>query len=153
MQNDNVPSKDENSTGGQSQAQNTNTASNKIKDPADWTTGDEQMTDAQRSYLQTISGGKVKDNLTKAEAAQMIDEYKNSSPQTGQNTSAINNAIKDPDEWSTGQEPMTDAQKSYLKTLSDEAGEPAQEDLTKSEASKKIDELQQKTGRGTQQND
>jgi hypothetical protein len=58
------------------------------------------------------------------------------------------NTVKDPDEWTTGDEPMTGAQRSYLKTLSDEAGEPMDENLTKAEASKKIDELQHKTGRG-----
>ena len=58
------------------------------------------------------------------------------------------NTIKDPDEWTTGDEPMTGAQRSYLKTLSDEAKEPMDEDLTKAEASKRIDELQRKTGRG-----
>ncbi|MGN6615626.1 MAG: DUF3072 domain-containing protein [Ilyomonas sp.] len=58
------------------------------------------------------------------------------------------NTLKDPDEWTTGDEPMTGAQKSYLKTLSDEAGEEFDEKLSKAEASKKIDELQHKTGRG-----
>jgi hypothetical protein len=58
------------------------------------------------------------------------------------------NTIKDPDEWTTGDEPMTGAQHSYLKTLSDEAGEDFNEALSKSEASKRIDELQHKTGRG-----
>jgi hypothetical protein len=58
------------------------------------------------------------------------------------------NAIKDPSEWTTGDEPMTGAQKSYLKTLSDEAGEEFDENLSKADASKKIDELQHKTGRG-----
>ncbi len=60
------------------------------------------------------------------------------------------NMQKDPDEWTTGDEPMTGAQRSYLKTLSDEANEPFDENLTKAEASKRIDELQQKTGRGRQ---
>jgi hypothetical protein len=58
------------------------------------------------------------------------------------------NTVKDPDEWTTGNEPMTGAQQSYLKTLSDEAGEPFDETLSKSDASKRIDELQHKTGRG-----
>lgn len=61
---------------------------------------------------------------------------------------APSNTIKDPDEWTTGDEPMTGAQKSYLKTLSDEAGEELDETLTKADASKRIEELQQKTGRG-----
>jgi hypothetical protein len=58
------------------------------------------------------------------------------------------NLQKDPDEWTTGDESMTDAQRSYLKTLSDEAKEEFHDDLTKAEASKRIDELQHKTGRG-----
>jgi hypothetical protein len=58
------------------------------------------------------------------------------------------NMSKDPDEWVTGDEPMTGAQRSYMKTLSEEADEPFDENLTKAEASKRIEELQQKTGRG-----
>ena len=58
------------------------------------------------------------------------------------------NTEKDPAEWTTGNEPMTGAQKSYLKTLSDEAKEPFDDTLTKADASRRIDELQQKTGRG-----
>ena len=59
------------------------------------------------------------------------------------------NAEKDPDNWVTGDEPMTGAQASYLKTLSQEAGEEFDESLTKAQASEKIDALQEKTGRGT----
>jgi hypothetical protein len=58
------------------------------------------------------------------------------------------NRIKDPSEWTTGDEPMTGAQSSYLHTLADEADEAVSEDLTKAEASERIDELQKKTGRG-----
>ncbi|MBA3556845.1 MAG: DUF3072 domain-containing protein [Gemmatimonadales bacterium] len=58
------------------------------------------------------------------------------------------NRIKDPDEWTTGEEPMTGAQESYLDTLASEAGEEIEPELTKAEASKRIDELQDKTGRG-----
>jgi hypothetical protein len=56
--------------------------------------------------------------------------------------------IKEPEEWTTGDEPMTGAQESYLHTLAREAGEPVSDDLTKAEASKKIDDLQKETGRG-----
>jgi uncharacterized damage-inducible protein DinB len=59
------------------------------------------------------------------------------------------NTQKDPDEWVTADEPMTGAQASYLQTLSQEAGEDFDESLTKADASKRIEELQQKTGRGT----
>lgn len=58
------------------------------------------------------------------------------------------NVEKDPNEWVTGDEPMTGAQLSYLKTLSQEAGEPLTEKMTKAEASRRIEELQAKTGRG-----
>ena len=58
------------------------------------------------------------------------------------------NMQKDPDDWTTGDEPMTGAQRSYLKTLCEEAKESFDETLTKAEASKRIDELQEITGRG-----
>lgn len=58
------------------------------------------------------------------------------------------NAEKNPDDWVTGDEAMTGAQASYLKTLSEEAGTDFDGDLTKAEASKEIDALQAKTGRG-----
>jgi hypothetical protein len=58
------------------------------------------------------------------------------------------NTEKDPDDWTTGDEPMTGAQGSYLKTLSEQAhdDEAFAEDLTKAEASKRIDALRQKLG-------
>jgi hypothetical protein len=58
------------------------------------------------------------------------------------------NMEKDPEDWVTGDEPMTGAQKSYLKTLSEEAKEEFDENLSKADASKRIDELQARTGRG-----
>ena len=56
------------------------------------------------------------------------------------------NIEKEPDEWVSGDDPMTGAQASYLKTLSEECGEPDsfQPDLTKAEASKRIDALKTK---------
>lgn len=61
------------------------------------------------------------------------------------------NAEKDPENWVTGDEDMTGAQASYLKTLAEEAGKPDAYDtqLTKAEASQRIDALQDKTGRGS----
>jgi hypothetical protein len=65
-----------------------------------------------------------------------------------QDTTARTNVKKDPDDWKTGDEPMTGAQRSYLETLAGEAGERLDdEDLTKAEASKRIDELRERTGR------
>jgi hypothetical protein len=60
------------------------------------------------------------------------------------------NLQKDPSDWVTADEPMTDAQSSYLKTLCEEAGEEYDATLTKAQASRRIDELQAKTGRGQQ---
>ncbi len=64
------------------------------------------------------------------------------------NPDPSSNAIKDPENWTTGDEPMTGAQRSYLHTLAEEAGEEVDDDLTKAQASERIDELQAKTGRG-----
>jgi Protein of unknown function (DUF3072) len=54
-----------------------------------------------------------------------------------------------PSEWKTGDEPLTASQRSYVETLATEAGEHVEdvESLTKAEASLKIDELLEKTGR------
>lgn len=57
-------------------------------------------------------------------------------------------AVKDPQDWTTGDEPMTDAQRSYLDTLAKQAGEQVPADLTKAQASEHIDRLQSRTGRG-----
>jgi hypothetical protein len=64
------------------------------------------------------------------------------------NNNKGSNTIKDPEDWTTGNEPMTGAQHSYLTTLAAEAGEEFDEQLTKAQASERIEELQQKTGRG-----
>lgn len=74
----------------------------------------------------------------------MADQNPKSDPQKQQES----NTRKNPDDWTTGGEPMTGAQRSYLKTLSEEAGEEFDDSLTKAEASKRIDELQSKSGRG-----
>jgi len=58
------------------------------------------------------------------------------------------NSEKDPEDWVTGDEPMTGPQQSYLQTLAREAGEEAPQGLTKAEASAEIERLQKKAGRG-----
>jgi hypothetical protein len=58
-----------------------------------------------------------------------------------------NNTQKDPKDWVSGHDPMTGAQASYLKTLSEQAHKPEpNKDLTKAEASELIDELRDKAG-------
>jgi hypothetical protein len=57
---------------------------------------------------------------------------------------------KDPQDWTTGDEPMTAPQQSYLQTLAREAGEEVPDGLTKARASELIDRLQGKSDRLTQ---
>lgn len=57
------------------------------------------------------------------------------------------NAEKDPDQWVTGDEPMTGPQESYLSTLATDTGREVPDELTKAEASKLIDELRQESPR------
>ena len=62
--------------------------------------------------------------------------------------SPMQNPEKNPDDWTTGDELMTGPQRSYLQTLCREGKEEFDANWTKAQASKKIDELQTKTGRG-----
>ena len=64
-----------------------------------------------------------------------------------QNLAEGSNTAKDPSDWVTGDEPMTGAQASYLKTLSQETGEEFDANLSKAEASKRIDELRSRDPR------
>ena len=63
-----------------------------------------------------------------------------------QKTEPTSNTQKHPDDWVSGDDPMTGAQASYLKTLCEQAGTPGvfNENLTKAEASKLIDEMREK---------
>jgi hypothetical protein len=144
-----------------------NVTGNTVKDPGDWATGDEPMTGAQRSYLKTLcdeANEPMDETLTKAQAAKRIDTlqqqtgrgvdaHRQSRPPEAEsstrNAGSSGNTVKDPEDWTTGDEPMTGAQRSYLKTLCDEANEPMDETLTKAQASERITELQQRTGRGS----
>jgi hypothetical protein len=69
-------------------------------------------------------------------------------PQMNPNQRVSQNPDKDPSEWTTGDEPMTGPQASYLRTLCQEAKVEFDESLTKAQASQRIDELQKLTGRG-----
>ena len=63
------------------------------------------------------------------------------------NPDAPSGTVRDPHEWKTGDEPMTDAQRSYLETLCRETGEEFDDTLTKADASKRIDELRSRSPR------
>ncbi len=127
-----------------------------IKDPDQWVTGDEPMTEAQRAFLQNLSERAevpFDEQLTKAEASERIDELRGSTG--GQASSGGDQADdgpraveRDPDHWVTGDDPMTEAQRAFLRRLSEQAGEPFDDSLTKAEASKRIDELRERTAGG-----
>jgi hypothetical protein len=76
-------------------------------------------------------------------------ESRPENPKIDPEGSGASNQIKDPEDWVTGGEPMTGAQASYLKTLSEQAHKPDAFDpsLDKADASKLIDELKTETGR------
>jgi Protein of unknown function (DUF3072) len=71
---------------------------------------------------------------------------KGASPMSNPKTELTDNTQKDPDEWVSGDDPMTGAQASYLKTLCEQAGTPEmfEDNLTKAQASKLIDEMREK---------
>ena len=69
---------------------------------------------------------------------QQINDRQSSAPQ------------RDPDEWKTGDEPMTGAQRSYLETLCRDTGEEFDDSLSKADASKRIDELREQSPRLTE---
>ena len=84
----------------------------------------------------------MSDRKAKADDTDVATENPKLDPHPGSNTE------KNPDDWVTGGEPMTGAQASYLKTLSEQAkdGEAFDDTLTKAEASKRIDGLKEKLG-------
>ncbi len=98
--------------------------------------------------------------MTKAKADARADANHAAANQGGADHDAANpktaphddahpsNAVKDPHDWTTGGETMTGAQASYMKTLCEEAKVEFDPSLTKAEASMKIDELRNSTGRG-----
>ena len=85
-----------------------------------------------------ILGGMSETNHENQNAAGNGPEQETIGAGSAQNTSLE----RDPQEWTTGDEPMTDAQRSYLDTLAKEAGEELPADLTKAQASEHIDRLQ-----------
>ena len=85
---------------------------------------------------------------TNAAAGSDADQESSSGEVIGASAPAANTTEKDPDDWVTGDEPMTGAQRSYLDTLARDAGETLPADLTKAQASEHIERLQEATGRG-----
>lgn len=89
----------------------------------------------------------AKTETAKSDAAKSRASEADANPKTDPKDTS--NQIKDPSEWTTGGEPMTGAQASYLKTLSEEAKDPEafDPDLDKAEASQRIDALRKEAGK------
>jgi hypothetical protein len=85
--------------------------------------------------------------MTQHTSQRGTDDKSNAPADGGPEDARTRGAIKDPKDWKTGDEPMTGAQESYLGTLARESGEEVKPELTKAEASEKIEELRHKTGR------
>ncbi|WP_308286375.1 DUF3072 domain-containing protein [Actinomycetospora endophytica] len=115
------------------------------KDSAQWVTGGEAMTGPQASYLETLAhqaGEKVPEGLSKAQASDEIERLQSSGADRSGESPGPDGVERPTDEWVTGEEPMTGPQASYLETLAQQAGTDPPTGLTKSQASRAIDELQ-----------
>lgn len=75
------------------------------------------------------------------------DEKRLVNPKQDRDVAERSNTAKAPKDWVSGDEPMTGAQASYLKTLCEETDEPFDPDLSKAEASKRIDALKRRDPR------
>jgi hypothetical protein len=133
------------------------------KDPDAWVTGDEPMTGPQASYLETLAHQAGEDppaGLTKARASDEIERLQaavgggrpGGAAGSGGGTGGdggpdLSRQERPTDRWVTGDEPMTGPQASYLETLAQQAGEQPPTGLTKSQASRAIDDLRQRAGR------
>jgi Protein of unknown function (DUF3072) len=127
-------------------------ASPAAKDNDAWVTGDEPMTGPQASYLATLAGQageEPPEGLTKAAASDEIERLQDA-VRTGDGdagTPDLSRQERPTTAWVTGDEPMTGPQASYLETLAQQAGETPPTGLTKSQASRAIDELRARAGR------
>lgn len=121
------------------------------KDNDTWVTGDEPMTGPQASYLETLAhqaGEQAPTGLTKAQASDEIERLQAAVGGDGDTGGPdLSRQERPTGEWVTGDEPMTGPQASYLDTLAQQAGEEAPTGLTKSQASRAIDDLRSRVGR------
>jgi len=97
--------------------------------------------------MASTQASKAQDSKSKASESKASASKADENPKT--DPKDVSNQIKDPSQWTTGGEPMTGAQASYLKTLSEEAKDPEafDPDLDKAEASQRIDALRKESGK------
>lgn len=119
--------------------------------PTEWTTGGEPPTKKQTAFLSTLADSKGVDlnpnELNKSEASQKINELKDAETTNPQASSTAGAPIQDPDSWSTGDDLATGKQTGYIAAMAREAGEQVKTaGMGKTEASKEIERLKEKTG-------
>lgn len=85
--------------------------------------------------------------MNKSEASAKINELKNAETQIPEASDSVDKPIQNPDSWSTGDDPASGKQTGYIAAMAREAGEKVPtEGMGKTDASKKIEELKEKTG-------
>ncbi|KAL8776073.1 MAG: hypothetical protein Q9194_003392 [Teloschistes cf. exilis] len=124
--------------------------SNQLDNPSQWTTGADPPTSKQKAFISTLASSKGvsdqvnPDEMNKSEASSKIEELKN---QPTQNADAgAGQPIQNPDTWTTGDDKATGKQMGYVAVMAKKAGESVPDSMGKTEASKKIEELKEKTG-------
>lgn len=124
--------------------------SSQLDNPSQWVTGSDPPTKKQKTFLSTLASQKgVTDvdpsSLNKSEASQKIDELKNA--ETKNQDAEPGEPIQDPDTWTTGDDKASGRQTGYIAAMAREAGEKVDTaGMGKTEASKRIGELKEKTG-------
>jgi len=118
--------------------------------PSQWTTGNDAPTEKQKSFISTLAAEKGAQNINpnemnKSEASTTINDLKNKDTQNPGATAG--EPIQNPDTWTTGEDQATGKQKGYIAAMAREAREKVPtEGIGKTEASRKIGELKEKTG-------
>lgn len=117
--------------------------------PSQWATGNDAPTEKQKAFLSTLAADKDAQldpsSLNKSQASQKIDELKNAESKNPGATAG--EPIQNPDTWTTGEDQATGKQTGYIAAMAREAGEKVETGgMGKTEASKRIGELKEKTG-------
>ncbi|KAL8787135.1 MAG: hypothetical protein Q9213_002351 [Squamulea squamosa] len=116
--------------------------------PSQWATGADAPTEKQKGFISTLAASKNvdvnPDSLNKSEASLKINELKDAPTQNANATAG--QPIQNPDTWTTGDDKATGKQMGYVAVMAKQAGESVPSEMGKTDASKKIEELKEKTG-------
>ncbi|KAL8849620.1 MAG: hypothetical protein Q9221_005387 [Calogaya cf. arnoldii] len=119
-----------------------------LNNPSQWTTGADAPTEKQKGFISTLASSKNvsvdPNSLNKSEASAKINELKDAPTQNADVTAG--QPIQNPDTWTTGDDKATGKQMGYVAVMAKKAGESVPSEMGKTDASKKIEELKEKTG-------